>query len=450
MTPFFLRHALLLTRLTLSTAILGSFALTLGLPREANASPSGLEYDVRDCGAKLDGRTDDTSAIQACIDRVPASGGTVRIPRGTGLARTSRTIFNGSRAGKSNLHILCDAGAGIDFEPVSPIDTAHHNDRAVAFDWAEPLMPRPRFLSSAAIAAGASTLSCRSPADCEGLSANQWLLIEEKDPKVHDIVTFEAAQVKQIAGSQILLREPLKSEFANDHSPSTLMFQALSANPVGNDSIAGCIIESRQQNTGTPGISVARAWNTKVVRNLITIANGQPLYTTRSIATEFGDNRVVATNANPVGSEFASSVGLNVHDNTFSCAPSSSATAGVLIDLGTSFFHFDRNKLECSVDIAIQVTNHAHDGSIRDNTIAPVSGSGTAILGRGATNVQVSGNSLLGGKGMGISFGRSVNLERNFATGGNTVSGNHVSRFRRNYDVEGPGDSLECSPGPCR
>ena len=43
---------------------------------------SKLVVDVRDAGAKGDGRTDDTAAIQKAIDRVAGTGGTVLVPDG--------------------------------------------------------------------------------------------------------------------------------------------------------------------------------------------------------------------------------------------------------------------------------------------------------------------------------------------------------------------------------
>ena len=49
----------------------------------ATAPKSPLVVNVRDKGAKGDGRTDDTAAIQAAIDEVGGSGGTVLVPNGT-------------------------------------------------------------------------------------------------------------------------------------------------------------------------------------------------------------------------------------------------------------------------------------------------------------------------------------------------------------------------------
>ncbi|GLQ51925.1 right-handed parallel beta-helix repeat-containing protein [Dyella flava] len=52
----------------------------------------GPVINVRDKGAKGDGSHDDTAAIQAAIDALPASGGTVTIPSGTYMIDATRAI----------------------------------------------------------------------------------------------------------------------------------------------------------------------------------------------------------------------------------------------------------------------------------------------------------------------------------------------------------------------
>lgn len=58
----------------------------------ATSSSSTVVINVRDKGAKGDGVHDDTSAIQAAIDALPASGGTVMVPPGNYLIDASRAI----------------------------------------------------------------------------------------------------------------------------------------------------------------------------------------------------------------------------------------------------------------------------------------------------------------------------------------------------------------------
>jgi hypothetical protein len=51
--------------------------------------PSPLVVNVKDKGAKGDGRTDDTEAIQAAIDAVKGTKGTVLVPDGTYLVEVA-------------------------------------------------------------------------------------------------------------------------------------------------------------------------------------------------------------------------------------------------------------------------------------------------------------------------------------------------------------------------
>ncbi len=68
--------------------------------------PAGAVFSVRQYGAAGDGKADDTTAIQATIDAVPASGGTVMFPPGTYSVAPTQTRCI---AIKSNLRF---AGAG--------------------------------------------------------------------------------------------------------------------------------------------------------------------------------------------------------------------------------------------------------------------------------------------------------------------------------------------------
>lgn len=58
----------------------------------AGKTPPGTVIDVRAKGARGDGKTDDTDAIQAAIDALPITGGTVRIPAGNYMVDASRSI----------------------------------------------------------------------------------------------------------------------------------------------------------------------------------------------------------------------------------------------------------------------------------------------------------------------------------------------------------------------
>jgi polygalacturonase len=77
-----------------------------GQKRAATTKSSALEYDVRAFGAKGDGQTLDTAAINEAIDAAAAvGGGTVRFPAGTYLSFSIRL--------KSNITLYLDQGATI-------------------------------------------------------------------------------------------------------------------------------------------------------------------------------------------------------------------------------------------------------------------------------------------------------------------------------------------------
>src|SRR5712672_1313140 len=81
--------------------------VTRGQQRPAQANENQVvEYDVRAFGAKGDGKTLDTIAINKAIDAAAAGGGgTIRFRAGTYLSFTIRL--------KSNINLYLDQGATI-------------------------------------------------------------------------------------------------------------------------------------------------------------------------------------------------------------------------------------------------------------------------------------------------------------------------------------------------
>ena len=80
-------------RLFLQRALaLGVATLLPALPGMATAAAAANQIDVRSKGARGDGKTDDTAAIQAAIDAIAATGGTVRVPAGNYMIDAGRAI----------------------------------------------------------------------------------------------------------------------------------------------------------------------------------------------------------------------------------------------------------------------------------------------------------------------------------------------------------------------
>ncbi|NUS38013.1 MAG: hypothetical protein HOQ02_03195 [Lysobacter sp.] len=68
------------------------FARSLPVAAATGRSRGGTVVSVRDTGAVGDGIHDDTAAIQAAINALPVTGGTVFVPAGTYLIDTTKKI----------------------------------------------------------------------------------------------------------------------------------------------------------------------------------------------------------------------------------------------------------------------------------------------------------------------------------------------------------------------
>ncbi|GAB2496518.1 hypothetical protein GCM10027084_07180 [Pseudoxanthomonas sangjuensis] len=96
-------------------ALLQCLACALLLPRPSRAQGAAVakarargatRVDVRACGARGDGRHDDTDAFRAAIAALPPAGGTVRVPAGDYLLDPVRGVRLRSR-----MHLRMDPGA---------------------------------------------------------------------------------------------------------------------------------------------------------------------------------------------------------------------------------------------------------------------------------------------------------------------------------------------------
>lgn len=99
----FLGRSLMLAAAPMLLPVFPAFAKTSG---EVGDARGKVTINVRDKGARGDGKADDTGAIQAAIDALPTSGGTVVIPAGNYMIDAARAIVL-----RSNMRLQMDDAA---------------------------------------------------------------------------------------------------------------------------------------------------------------------------------------------------------------------------------------------------------------------------------------------------------------------------------------------------
>jgi polygalacturonase len=106
---------------------LAGAALTASAGESVTATPTPPQFNVRQFGAKGDGQTKDTKAIQSAIDAAGVAGGTVYFPPGKYLSGTVRL--------KSHTTVFLDSGATLisspdkdDFDPYEKLNFKSFSD----------------------------------------------------------------------------------------------------------------------------------------------------------------------------------------------------------------------------------------------------------------------------------------------------------------------------------
>jgi len=106
-----------------TTTTAASSSTTVNATSCAPAPTSSLVVNVRDKGAKGDGITDDTAAIQAAVNQVGGTGGTVLIPDGTYLINGISDGWDGISL-KGNMTLQLSSGATLQEIPNSHADSS--------------------------------------------------------------------------------------------------------------------------------------------------------------------------------------------------------------------------------------------------------------------------------------------------------------------------------------
>jgi hypothetical protein len=374
-----------------------------------------------------DDNHDDTAAVQRAVDR----GGVVKFdPR---IYYLSRTIV----IHRSNT-VIQGAGPQTVFQfQASSVREHCANDRVFTTP-CEVYFEQPARRIAKAVAIGDRSFSATD--DASDIQPGDWLLITDKDAVIGDVVTSDWVQADSVSNSEVHVRTPFRTAFAN----SRIWEPGISG--LGFRRIVPLVENTEFRNfnvivpTGTSavGISVIAALHTTIDHVVVDSFNGQPLYS-------YVSKDLTVTNSDGHGhgvlNELAATVDLTVRGNRFS----EDDAAALGLDLGTGFFDVSNNEIAMSRNIGGYLLYGVHDGTFGDNRIGFVGSGGNAfgILAWGTQNISISDNYLAGGEGprsTGISVrsyaGAIVIPSINVTLSGNTfgsgwafdyVSGSHLS-----------------------
>ena len=294
---------------------------------------------------------------------------------------------------------------------------------------------------AANITLGALSFEAANAADVANLGAGDWIYLANWDPGIADAhthtsyaTTVDWAQVASVSGTTVTVTEPFRQAFSTSlpfsAGMSGISFQKILLTQ--NITIQDLSISVDSVATSAPavGIAILSTLNATVRNVAVMTSNGQPIYTEGSKGATF-DN--VTAQGNTLLDEFASSVDLTIENSTFAI----SNAPGIGLDLGTAFFTVTHNSIPLSANAGIYALYNVHQGSISDNTIAPVGTTGGAarsigILIEGSPNIRIADNALAGGMGtpsVGLLFAPYATAQLPEPDTGDVASGNTVQGF---------------------
>ncbi len=379
------------------------------------------------CGTAKQFR-DTTAYVQYLVDRGQVVPPGTYILRRSIVVRNSNTIVQG--AGSDTIFV---------FRPDLPQQECW-NDRAFTtscdtiYDSGTKAWVNRRRISNP-IAIGDT--SFQTTDDASDLRPGDWIIVSEKDIMIRDVVIVDWARVSFAVGHTVYVTTPFRTAFPNTRTWDPLYgglgFYKV-VNPIENVQFRDFTLEVPDAGESAPGISVFAARSVVVDHVNVTDDNGQAFYSYQSKDVTFVDCSGFGS------SEFAATVDLTLSGNKFG----SDNGVGFGLDVGTGFFSVTGNSILSSSNIGMYMLYGSHDGIVRGNYIAFVSGSGNSvgIAARGMQNVTITDNTLAGGAGphsMGISVGPTGNLEVELPSSGNVISPNTFGDWAMDYD---PGNQI--------
>jgi len=266
-------------------------------------------------------------------------------------------------------------------------------------------------------------------ADVTGINAGDWLMVGNWGVLGTYTAVVDWVQVASINGTTISLVSPTRVAFDATQPFAPYASGAGYVRTLGIHDVTlqdfAVKIDAAPGAPNFPAVGSTGTLNLTIQRLTINDPAGNPLWTYYTKGTKLLD--CVATGAT-VGTELASSVDTLVSGNQFN-------GVGVSLDLGQAFFSFDHNTLNNVANIGLYLVDNVHDGAISANTIGYVAAvsiqNTTGIYLSGSPNIQVTGNTLLGGAGNSIGIYASPGSAPPFSwpDTGDILTGNTIQGF---------------------